>query len=118
MRIAYISLDEVNQFLMQRWAKRGRFNADSPTAMELGPPINCVAGIVVDLDYLTAGARAAWLAHLLGGASAMPVLVHGHNITNAEQAALRRRGVSVCRGRLLRSRLMAWVHCAEQVAPA
>jgi len=116
MRIAYLSLDEVNRFLMQRWARRGSFQAIIPSTDELGPPADGPSGIVIDFDYLTAAARATWLAHLLSGAAAGPVLIHGHNITDAEQAALRRRGVAVCRGRLVRTRLMAWLSCAERTA--
>jgi hypothetical protein len=115
MRIAYITLDDVNRFLMRRWAERGRFRADCPAATRLGPPLDGVAAVVLDLDFLPAPTRAAWMTHVLAGA-ATPVLVHGHNITDAEVSALRRRGVAICRGRLCRTRLLAWLRQLEIAA--
>src|SRR5262245_65203997 len=109
MRIAYITLDDVNRFTLRRWAGQNRVRVDCLSASELRTPVHGVDAVVVDLDFLPAELREIWLSRILADAPPSQVLVHGHNITEAEAAALHRRSVRVCRGLLRRRRFNSWV---------
>ena len=109
MRIAYVTLDDVNRFVVQRWAGRGRFQLDGPAANQPHARLDAAGAVILDLDHLPAPFRAAWLARILNDALAGRALVHGYNIADADAAALRRRGVRVCRGRLRRGFFFAWL---------
>jgi len=98
MRIAYVTLDDVNRFIVRRWADKDTFRAEFPAVNVLAASVDVADAVILDLDHLPEPFRTAWLT----GVSAGRLLVHGHNITDAEAAMLRRRGVRVCRGRLHR----------------
>ena len=100
MRIAYFSLDDVNRALVRRWAAGQGVRVVCPSVRAVGEPV--AAATVVDLDFLPDPYRVDWIAQVLAGAVEVPVLVHGHRLTDAEAASLARRGVVVCRGRLRR----------------
>jgi len=109
MRIAYITLDDVNRFMLRRWAGQNRLRVECPSANELHTEVRGVDAVVVDLDFLPALLREIWLARVLADVSPGQALVHGHNITDAEAAALHRKSVRVCRGLLRRRRFNSWV---------
>ena len=109
MRISYFSLDEVNQFVVGRWAGSRGFRVQRANC---GPRVDGNAdgtAIILDLDYLMADSRAAWLQRVLAGEVTCPLLVHGHNISDAESADLRRCGAQVCRGRLRKTIVDGWL---------
>jgi hypothetical protein len=110
MRIAYYTTDEVNRYIVRQWGRRA------------GIRVECLAGgrlaaggdgpVILDLDFLPTDGRVDWLGRLRAGQIAGPVLVHGHNIADADAAALARLGVHVCRGRLRRAALGGWLDAA------
>ena len=108
MRIAHITLDEVNRALVRSWMKATGLRVARPTGAGLVWAADGSA-VVLDLDHLPPDVRAGWVRRVVTGEVGGPVLVHGHNITEAEAAALRRSGVSVCRGRIRRSAVRAWL---------
>ncbi|HKA06366.1 MAG TPA: hypothetical protein VKD71_03855 [Gemmataceae bacterium] len=109
MRISYFSLDEVNQFLVGRWAGGRGFRVHRANCSPRVAGNADGTAIVLDLDYVTADSRAAWLQRVLTGEVTCPLLVHGHNISDAESADLRRRGAQVCRGRLRKTVVEGWL---------
>jgi hypothetical protein len=109
MRIAYYTLDEVNRFLVRRWAHEAGARAVCPDGPRLNEECPGATALVLDLDYVPAEVRAGWVRRVLAGQVGLPVLVHGHNIADAEAAALRERGAQVCRGRVRRAALRAWL---------
>ncbi len=110
MRVAYITLDEVNGDLVHGWAKKDGFQVYCPSASELGEPVEGIDAVVLDLDYIPAEARAAWLSRIRCDGIAGRVLVHGHNISDLEAKEFRRMGVQVRQGRLRRQILKLWLH--------
>jgi hypothetical protein len=112
VRIAYYSMDEVNRALVQRWGGREGIRALGPALPGCGETADAV---VLDLDFLPEPYRSAWLSAVLAGAVRVPVLVHGHGITDAEFAALRRRRVIICPGRLRREFFLCWVRRLDVV---
>lgn len=109
MRIAYYTLDEVNRFLVRRWAHEAGARVIGPGANQLNDECPGATALVLDLDYVPAEVRAAWVRRVLTNEVGLPVLVHGHNIPDAEAAALRDRGAQVCPGRVRRAALRAWL---------
>jgi hypothetical protein len=109
MRIAYFTLDDVNRHLVRRWAAgagarvrclAGRLSAGGPDG---------AAAVVLDLDFLPPDVRTDWVRCVRAGEVGCPVLAHGHNISDADAAALGRGGARVCRGRLRRAVLVGWL---------
>jgi hypothetical protein len=109
MRIAYYTLDEVNRFLVRRWASEAGARLACPGSHQLKDEYAGATAVLLDLDFLPAGVRADWVGRVLAGAVGLPVLVHGHNIPDAEASALRARGAQVCRGRVRKADLRAWL---------
>jgi hypothetical protein len=109
MRIAYYTLDEVNRFLVRRWAHDAGARLVCPDGPRLNDECPGTTALLLDLDHLPADVREAWLRRVLAGETGMPVLVHGHNIADAEAMALRARGAHVCRGRVRRAALHGWL---------
>ena len=107
MRVPYYTLDEVNRFLVRRWAHRAGVRVGCPAGRRLADGQG--GAVILDLDFLPAAVRAAWVRRLLAGEAAGPVLAHGHNIPDAEAAALRATGVRVCRGRVRKAALCRWL---------
>src|SRR5262245_23444184 len=111
MRIVYLTLDDVNRFMVRCWAAGDTFRVDCPAANAPVASVDGADAVILDLDHLPEPFRAAWLAPVPGGLT----LDHGHNIADTDAAALRRRGMRVCRGRLRRGLVSVW---AESVASA
>src|SRR5262249_47338498 len=108
MRIAYISCDDVNRFLFRMWVRRIQLPWTCEVAIHPGAPIGPADGFVLDLDFMPARLRAAWVAHAANGCAAR-VLAHGHNISDDEAQVLRRAGVLVFQGLLYRRALTLWL---------
>ncbi len=109
MRITYFTLDDVNRFLVRRWARRAGARVACPVGPKLIWGFTDPGAIVLDLDHLTPDLRATWLKRAVTGVFGCPVLVHGHNISNVESTALRLSGVRVCHGRLRMKSLVGWL---------
>src|SRR5262249_33549031 len=109
MRVAYFTMDEVNQYLVRQWAKGAGVGVGCPAGGRLGGTCPESDAVILDLDSLPTELRAHWLHRVLAGAAGGPVLAHGHNIMDSEAAALRQRGVRVCRGRVRKADVRAWL---------
>ena len=109
MQVTYLTLDEVNRFTMQSWAKKSGMQVHCPIPSEILVPPEETDAIVLDLDYLPAEVRATWLSRVEAGATTGRVMVHGHNITDGEVKRLCWRGVHICHGQLRRDALISWL---------
>lgn len=119
MRIAYVTTDEVNPDLAQRWAE-----TCGCTIVPLSPadplPDGQFDGAIYDLDYLLPPFRQLVLRHLLRGPQHCPAAVHSYNLRQRQARALRNRGV-IAKRRLERTlllRLQREVHRARAAAQA
>jgi hypothetical protein len=110
MRIAYYTTDEVNRFLVRRWAGREGIRVVTPVVQSRADAYD--GPVVLDFDNLPEATRADWLRRLTAGTRTGPALVHGHNIADAEATALRTHGDWVCRGRVRRAALCRWLVAA------
>ena len=108
MRIAHITLDEVNRALVRSWTKGAGLWVPRPTGAK-ALQVAAGAAVVLDLDHLPPDVRAGWVRRVVTGAVGGPVLVHGHNMSDAEAEAFRRSGARVCRGRIRRSAVVNWL---------
>src|SRR5438874_8244867 len=96
MRIAYLTLDEVNGALARRLA------ADCGATLEAvvpGPaePDGRFDARLYDLDHVPAPRRQEVLARYLSGPAACPVAIHGYGLEEPQADALRRHGLAVAR---------------------
>jgi hypothetical protein len=96
MRIGYVSLDEVHEYLVRQTAEaRGAEYCALPTAVSPSA-VECDV-VIYDLDYLPTGHRQAVLAELLSGRARQRTAVHGYNLRTNQARRLCRRGVIVAR---------------------
>ena len=109
MKIAHYSSDEVNRYLVRRWAAAASVRSVAPGVGRPMAPGRSVKGVVLDLDFLPHPYRAGWCTRALAGEFESPVLVHGHGITDTECEALRRAGARVVRGRLKAAAFARWL---------
>jgi hypothetical protein len=94
MRIAYVTIDEVNQDLAVRMADR--FGADvSGVVPKDPPPDGRFDAVLYDLDAMSPTLRRQFVAVLRSSRPSRPVGVHGYNLEDDEANALRMRGVYV-----------------------
>jgi hypothetical protein len=110
MRITYYTTDEVNRYIVRQWGRRAGIRVECPAGGRLAARDD--GPVILDLDFLPVDVRADWLGRLRAGQIAGPVLVHGHNIADADAAALAGHGVKVCRGRVRRAALERWLKAA------
>jgi hypothetical protein len=110
MRITYYTTDEVNRYIVRRWARQAGVRIMCPAGGGLAN--GCAGPVALDLDFLPDEVRAEWLRRVRAGAVTGPVLVHGHNIADDDAAALARLRVHVCRGRVRRAALIGWLDAA------
>jgi hypothetical protein len=106
MRIAYLGLDEVNRYVVRKWARQEGaglrlLNVRCET-LPTGIP-----ALVVDVDSLPEPHRRRWLERIVSSAAA-PVLVFGHMLSDREAAELIGNGVHVVRRVLRRGRFRRW----------
>ena len=109
MWIDYLTLDEVNRYLVRRWTAGMGVRL---TCSAVGPSPDggkSRRGVILDLDFLPADIRTAWIRRVLVGGVGCPVFAHGHNVSDEDVAALRQYGVRVCRGRLRKAALNEWL---------
>jgi hypothetical protein len=106
MRLAYLTLDEVNLELARRLAARACLRLDELTFRD-GDRTGPRDGVLYDLDTLPEDYRGRLLAALAAGGRDGPVGVHGYALAPRQARALRRRGVVVARrlSRVLFARL-------------
>ena len=96
MRIAYLTMDEVNADLARRWADI--INAD---VFPLGPrdplPNGNYDAAIYDVDMLPECLRNKVLTMLISGPILCPSAMHSYNVRKRDVQALRARGVIVQR---------------------
>ena len=92
MRIAYLSIDEVNSALAAEMAERHGISlcVVEPRDGTPGPQFDAV---LCDWDFWHARTRPERLADLLAEGLSRPVALHGYGVEDDEAEALRRRGV-------------------------
>jgi nitrate reductase cytochrome c-type subunit len=94
MRIAYMTIDEVNRASAAQMAGEcGAFICAQ--APKDSPPDDQFLAVLYDLDGLQRHERAELIARIVSSPSTCPRAVHGYDITDEEASALRRHGVAV-----------------------
>ncbi|MFO0803963.1 MAG: hypothetical protein U0791_12685 [Gemmataceae bacterium] len=101
MTLAYYTMDEVNRFLVSRWAKKLNLRTAFPRVQ---PAAESPEVVLLDMDRLPPGITVE--AFLNRPEWDRPrVIVHGHNIADGDAAKWRANGVRVCRGCVRKSLL-------------
>ncbi len=95
MKIAYLTIDEVNEDLAQRIAAECDVTLD-PRWPKEWPPKPPYDAWLIDLDSLPADWRQRIVAELLSSGPACPVAVHSHNL-DGHADALCANGIGVYR---------------------
>ena len=94
MRIAYLTVDEVNSDLAQRWASE--FQCEIVPLSPCDPLGNCeYDATIYDLDYLDPSLIQRVLTNLLTGTLHSPAVVHSYNLRPRQANDLQARGVLV-----------------------
>ena len=106
MRIAYLSIDEVNQYLAFRMAEERR------AALQVHFPVDPVPdgefeAVLCDLDYWPGQSGEAVVERLLANPHRRRVAVHSYHLTKEQARALRDRGVGVFR--TLEPEVLRWL---------
>lgn len=96
MRIAYVSLDEVNCHVAGRLAA-GRGALLDVLSFRDAPPDGRHGAVLYDLDSLPPRERRQTLAALLGGSPTRPAGVHSYALDDQQVRSLRANGVAVAR---------------------
>jgi hypothetical protein len=96
MLIAYVTTDEVNEYLALLMAEECGETVCPLTPSDL-PADEDFDAIVYDWDYLPVQQREALLPELLADGPSRPVAVHGYSLEEGCVAALCRRNVAVYR---------------------
>ncbi len=96
MRVAYLTVDQVNQDLAVALAQRCQVTLDPVSFRDL-PLERPFDVLVYDLDSFPAVERDAVLTKLLNGLALYPVAVHSYNLEEDQVNCLRHHGVAVHR---------------------
>jgi hypothetical protein len=96
VRIAYLTIDEVNQNEAQRVADRYGVGL-YPLSPRDPPPNGQFEAVLYDLDYLPPQQLQAILGVLLSKVSDCPVALHSYNLDEEQATALRNNGIGVFR---------------------
>jgi hypothetical protein len=96
VRIAYLTIDEVNESLAVPMAAACGLDLD-PRSPRDWPGPGAFDAVVYDLDYLASPLRQEVLRSLLAGPVRVPAAVHSYHLEEEEAEALRRNGVVVDR---------------------
>src|SRR5262245_54809815 len=96
MRIAYLTTDEVNPDLAQRWARTCGCEVIPLTPRDPIPDGEFDA-VIYDLDYLPQPIRQQVMTMLLNGPRTSPAAVHSYNLRRWQTQALRALGIVVGR---------------------
>ena len=107
MRIAYLGLDEVNRYLVRKWARRGGAGLRLLNVRCGSLPAG-IPALVFDSDSLPEPHRHRWLGRVASPPAA-PALVFGHTLSDREAAELIGSGVVVVRRVLRRRRFHCWL---------
>jgi hypothetical protein len=94
MRLAYLTIDEVNFDLARRFAE----DCDAtlvPLFFVDGPPDGKFDGLLYDFDHLPNEERARILTDLLRHRSSCPVALHSYHLGEEDTNALHKNGVAV-----------------------
>jgi hypothetical protein len=94
MRIAYLTVDEVNQDLALRLAADYGMTLSPHTFRDL-PPDGQFDAVLYDWDHFPLSEQRKTLARLLDGPLFCPVGVHGYNVPEPQVEALRKKAVVV-----------------------
>lgn len=114
MKIAYYTLDEVNQFCIRRWLKGQEVTLTCPNGRSLSRTDHSAQAIILDLDSLPAEIAADWLYQLRTSRFPLSGLVHGHSLTDVQASSLRECGITVCRSRVRKATLLHWLESIAQ----
>jgi hypothetical protein len=96
MRIAYLTLDDVNQELALELAARWGIRMDVLSPRDSFPE-GALDLVLYDLDHWPEPERQQALSRLLDGPAPHPTAVHSYNLDERQVKALRGRGVAVYR---------------------
>jgi hypothetical protein len=96
MRIAYLTVDEVNEDLALRLAEEYGMTV-CPQSLRDPPPDGQFDAVLLDWDYWPAEQRWEVLAGLLAGCEPVVVAVHGYQLDEKREEILRQNGVTVFR---------------------
>jgi hypothetical protein len=111
MRIAYLTIDEVNQHLAQHLA--GTLGARLEVLWpQDGLPDGSFDAVVYDLDCLPYPERQDVLSRLLSGSVSHPTLVHSYHLGDEHIERLASHGVAVLRS--ISSRLIGWLATVKE----
>ena len=111
MRIAYLTIDEVNQYLALRMADECR--AALQVRFPLDPaPDGEFEAVLCDLDYWPGESGKAVLESLLANPHRRRVAVHSYHLTKEQARGLRDRGVGVFR--TLELEVLRWLFGRQQ----
>jgi hypothetical protein len=94
MRVAYLTLDEVNRALAIGFAAQAGIELELP---ELRDDLNRFDAVLYDLDFLPAECRDRLRFVPGGGELPQVVAVHSYNLTPRQRRSLHRRGALVTR---------------------
>jgi hypothetical protein len=116
MRIAYLTVDEVNEDLALRLAEEYGMTVCLHTFRD--PPLDGqFDAVLYDWDSVPRSAQREILARLLEGPLSCPVGVHGYNVPETQEEALRKKAVVVFRA--LQPEVFRLLHlAADQLRPA
>jgi hypothetical protein len=115
MRIAYLSLDEVNQSLARRMAEA--CHADLEVRLPVDPPVDGdYQAVLWDLDFWPSENQDAAFERLLADRHRKRVAVHSYRLPEEQAHALRRRGVGVFR--MLEPEVLRWLVNGAAPGPA
>ena len=96
MRVAYLTVDEVNQEMAAELAARCHVTVE-PVSFRDWPLQRPFDAVVYDLDSFPKAERAEVLTKLLNSLALYPVAVHSYSLTEGQVRRLRRNGIAVHR---------------------
>jgi hypothetical protein len=94
MRIAYLTVDEVNEDLALRLAEEYGMTV-CPQTLRDPPPDGEFDAVLYDWDSFPRSEQREILARLLEGPLSCPVAAHGYNVPEPQVEALRKKAVVV-----------------------
>ena len=96
MRVAYLTIDEVNQDVAAELAAHCHVTVELVSFRDL-PLQRPFEAVVYDLDSFPEAERGEVLAKLLNNLALYPVAVHSYSLAEGQAQRLRRNGVAVHR---------------------
>ena len=96
MRIAYLTVDEVNEDLALRLAEENGMTV-CPQTLRDPPPDGQFDAVLCDWDSFSRSDQQEILARLLKSPPSCPVVVHGYNAPEPQVEALRNKAIIIFR---------------------